>query len=66
MHPFDLHAKYFSYPVTVNKTHIVEGKRIEYTLKEMDAQFKTGIVNAYELNYDILLALADREMDGDE
>lgn len=64
--PFDLHAKYFSYPVTVNKTHIVEGKRIEYTLKEMDAQFKTGIVNAYELNYDILLALADREMDGDE
>lgn len=58
---FDLHAKYFSYPITINKFHVEAGKRIEYSLDELTSQFSYGLYNAYQSNYDLIIALADRE-----
>ena len=58
---FDLHAKYFSYPITINKSHVEAGKRIEYSLEELTDQFSYGLYNAYQSNYNLIVALADRE-----
>lgn len=58
---FDLHAKYFSYPITINRYHKEAGRKIEYTLTELTGQFSYGLYNAYQTNYDLIVALADRE-----
>lgn len=58
---FDLHAKYFTYPIQVKKFHMVEGVKKEYNLNEITEQFKTGLLQAYYGNKDLLLAIANRE-----
>lgn len=58
---FDLHAKYFSYPIDIKKTHIVAGNVVEFNLEELTAQFSIGLYDAYCSNYALLIALADRE-----
>ena len=58
---FDLHAKYFSYPIDIKKTHVIAGNTVEFNLEELTAQFKVGLQKAYYSNYDLVVALADRE-----
>jgi len=58
---FDLHAKYFTYPIQVNKIHVVEGVKKEYNLKEITEQFESGLEDAYYKNIDLLVAIANRE-----
>lgn len=57
---FDLHAKYFTYPIEVRKYRQINGKNVEYSLEEIIEQFRIGLHRAYEMNYDLLLAIADR------
>lgn len=57
---FDLHAKYFTYPIEVRKFHTVRGKQVEYSLQELVEQFKHGLHMAYESNFDIINAIANR------
>lgn len=58
---FDLHAKYFTYPIKIKKYRIVDGKKKEYNLKEITEQFKDGLNQAYYANKELLIALANRE-----
>lgn len=58
---FDLHAKYFTYPINIKKFKVVEGVKKEYNLDEITDQFKDGLIQAYRRNLDLLLAIADRE-----
>jgi len=57
---FDLHAKYFTYPIEIKKYRIIQGKQVEYSLVELVEQFKHGLHMAYESNYDIINAIANR------
>lgn len=57
---FDLHAKYFTYPIDVKNYEYKKGKKVEYTLDEITEEFKTGLHDAYGGNYQMLIALADR------
>lgn len=57
---FDLHAKFFTYPIEVRKYHTVHGKQVEYSLQELVEQYKHGLHMAYESNFDIINAIADR------
>lgn len=57
---FDLHAKYFTYPIDVKKYRTIQGKQVEYSLIELVEQFKHGLHMAYETNYDIINAIANR------
>lgn len=60
---FDLHAKYFTYPITVKRHHTVDGKKVEYNLDEITEQFKDGLFSAYYKNDDLILAISNREDD---
>ena len=57
---FDLNSKYFTYPIEINRFRTVRGKRVEYSLQEIVDQFKFGLHKAYEDNYDIINAIANR------
>lgn len=57
---FDLHAKYFTYPIEVKKFRTIQGKEVEYSLQELVDQFKYGLHMAYESNFDIINAIANR------
>ena len=57
---FDLHAKYFTYPINVRNFKYDRGKKIEYTLEEITTQFRDGLHEAYNGNYKMVIALADR------
>lgn len=57
---FDLRAKYFTYPIEVKKTRTMNGKKVEYSLQEIVEQYKHGLHQAYEINYDIINAIANR------
>lgn len=57
---FDLHAKYFTYPIEVKNYTYKQGMKVEYTLKEITEQFRNGLHEAYTGNYQMLIALADR------
>ena len=58
---FDLHAKFFTYPITIKKNHVVDGKKKEYNLNEITDQFKDGLNQAYYANKELLIALSNRE-----
>lgn len=57
---FDLHAKYFTYPIEIKRHRIIQGKKVEYSLLELAEQYKHGLHMAYESNYDIVNAIANR------
>jgi len=57
---FDLHAKFFTYPLDIKNYHWVQKKKVEYTLKEITKQFQDGLHEAYLGNYKMVTALADR------
>lgn len=57
---FDLHAKYFTYPIEIKKYRTIQGRQVEYSLAELVEQFKHGLHMAYEMNYDIINAIANR------
>lgn len=57
---FDLHAKYFTYPIEVKKSRTIQGKEVEYSLQELVDQFRHGLHMAYESNFDIINAIANR------
>lgn len=57
---FDLNARLFTYPIDIRQYRIVQGQRIEYSLQEIVEQFKYGLHMAYETNYDMINAIADR------
>lgn len=57
---FDLHAKYFTYPIEVKNYEYKQGKKVEFTLSEITEQFRAGLCDAYTGNYQMLIALADR------
>lgn len=58
---YDLHAKYFTYPITVKKFRTVGGEKVGYNNDEMKNQFKEGLMGAYNKNKDLILAIVDRE-----
>lgn len=58
---FDLHAKYFTYPIDVQKYRIKDGRKVEYSQQEIIEQFRDGLVKAYEKNQDLISAIANRE-----
>lgn len=57
---FDLHAKFFTYPLDIKNYHWLQKKKVEYTLKEITKQFQEGLHEAYLGNYNMITALADR------
>ncbi len=57
---FDLRARYFTYPIEIKKYHMVRGTQVEYSLQELVEQFKHGLHMAYESNFDIINAIANR------
>lgn len=57
---FDLHAKFFTYPLDIKNYHWVQKKKVEYTLSEITTQFQEGLHEAYLGNYNMITALADR------
>ena len=57
---FDLNSKYFTFPIEINRFRTIKGKRVEYSLREIVDQFKYGLHKAYEDNYDIINAIANR------
>ncbi len=57
---FDLHARYFSYPIDVKNYRQKNGKKIELDLGEITEQYKNGLFEAYHINYKMILAIADR------
>ena len=63
---FDLMAQYFSYPIDISKTHIVNGQRVYYSLEEIVAQYRQGLHHAYDENRDYVLHLAGRWENRDE
>ena len=60
---FDLHAKFFTYPIEINRYRMIHGKQVEYSLLELAEQYKNGLHMAYESNYDIINAIANRQGD---
>lgn len=58
---FDLHAKFFSYPITVRKYKQENGRKVEVTINELRDQYLAEIDKAYEENKDLILAIACRE-----
>lgn len=57
---FDLHAKYFTYPIEIKRHRMIQGKKVEYSLLELANQYKNGLHMAYESNYDIVNAIINR------
>lgn len=57
---FDLHAKYFTYPIDIRRYRMIQGKQVEYSLHELAEQYKNGLHMAYESNYDMINAIANR------
>ena len=57
---FDLHAKYFTYPIEIKRYRTIQGRQVEYSLSELAEQYKIGLHMAYESNYDIINAIINR------
>ncbi|MFV0344224.1 MAG: hypothetical protein ACK5JH_15280 [Anaerocolumna sp.] len=60
---FDLHARFYTYPIDIKLYKMVAGKKKEYGLEDITEQFKKGLVDAFNGNKDLLLALSRREED---
>ena len=60
---FDLHSRYFTYPIEVRNTRVIGGKTVEYSFEEIIEQYQYGLHMAYEANYDIINAIANRGED---
>lgn len=58
---YDLHAKFFTYPIKIKKTQVIGGKKRSLSGTEMKQQFKVGLNNAYDKNKDLLIAIIGRE-----
>jgi len=59
---FDLHARFFTYPITVNRFHYKDKKKVEYTAMEISDQFREGLHSAYDHNYELVTELSDRRV----
>lgn len=57
---FDLQAKYFTYPIEVRHFRWVRGEKKEFSLEEITEQFRKGLKDAYDRNYDMVTAIANR------
>lgn len=58
---YDLYARFFSYPVDIPKYHMVNNRRIEYTIEEMLEMYRQNLNNAFDTNRTILTSLVGRD-----
>jgi hypothetical protein len=60
---YDLHSKYFTYPIKIKSYRIISGKKTALSNKQMKEQFEEGLINAYNKNYELILAITNRDGD---
>lgn len=57
---YDLYARFFSYPIDIPKYHMVNGRRVEYTIEQMVDMYRQNLYDAFETNKTSLTTLAGR------
>lgn len=57
---YDLYARFFSYPIDIPKYHMVNNKRVEYTIEQMVDMYRQNLHEAFETNRTILTTLTGR------
>lgn len=60
---YDLHSKFFTYPIKIKTYRIASGKKTSLSNKQMKEQFESGLQNAYRKNYELILAIINRDGD---
>lgn len=57
---YDLYARFFSYPIDIPKYHMVNGRRVEYTIEQMVDMYRQNLYDAFETNRTLLTTLIGR------
>lgn len=58
---YDLYARFFSFPIDIPKYHMVNNRRIEYTIEEMIEMYRQNLNHAFITNRTVLTTLVGRD-----
>lgn len=57
---YDLYARFFSYPIDVPKYHMVNNRRVEYTIEQLVEMYRANLHEAFMTNREMLVVLCGR------
>lgn len=62
---YDLHAKFFTFPITIKQYQTVNGVKRPLSNKDMELQFKDSLFYAYQSNIDLIQCIVNSRENGD-